>query len=205
MTETIQQILQSHPWPGLLLVVLMAWLEYVFPPVPGDSTMLFACFLAGTGALPLAAAVAACFGGSVAGAVTAYLTGRRLGRSYFFLRTAWAHAELDRLERGFTRFGSRLLAVNRFLPGVRGLFLYAAGIARLGWRSVLVYSTLSNALWVGLIAFGGTRLGRSWDQVQVVFRRYVWGLGIVLAIYVVTTMVRAWRRRRSAAPLNSLS
>ncbi|HXH27967.1 MAG TPA: VTT domain-containing protein, partial [Candidatus Polarisedimenticolia bacterium] len=119
-------------------------------------------------------------------------------------RSSWAHAELDRLERGFARFGSRLLAVNRFLPGVRGLFLYAAGIARLGWRSVLIYSTLSNALWLGLIALAGTRLGRSWEQVQVVFRRYVWGLGIVLAVYVLATLLRAWRRR-SGTPLNSLS
>src|SRR5262245_19700693 len=109
MTEAIHQTLLLHPWAGLLLVGLLAWLEYVFPPVPGDSTMLLACFLAGTGSLPTSATIAACVGGSVLGAVTAYTLGARLGRSYFFLRSAWARGELQKLERGLQRFGPKLL------------------------------------------------------------------------------------------------
>ena len=199
MSEAIQNTVQAYPWAGLGLVLLLAWLEYVFPPVPGDSTMLFACFLAGTGALPLPAVVSVCLLGSVAGALSAYTFGARLGRSYFFLRSEWARHELERVEVGFRKYGARLLAINRFLPGVRGLFLYAAGIGRLGWRPVLVYSTLSNLCWVALIAWAGTALGTSWAEVQVHFRRYVWGIAIGMTIYVVVTIVRA-RRRRARNP-----
>ena len=207
MSAAIQETLRASPWTGLLLVALLAWLEYIFPPVPGDSTMLFACFLAGTGTLPVAAAVGTCFVGSVAGAMSAYALGRRLGRSYFFLRSEWARLELARLERGYAKFGARLLVVNRFLPGVRGVFLYGAGIGRLEWRRVLAYSTLSNALWVGLIAWGGMRLGTSWGEVSAVFRRYVWAIGAALSLYVVATVWKARRdrRRRGTAPLNGPS
>lgn len=197
MFEAVRDVLIAHPWPGLALVLLMAFLEYIFPPVPGDSTMLFACFLAGSGALPLPAAIAACLAGSVAGAAGAYAIGRGLGHSYFFLRTAWARAELQRLERGYRRYGARLLLLNRFLPGVRGVFLYGAGIGDLGWRPVMIHSTVSNALWVGLIAWGGARLGRSWEEVEAVFRRYVWGVAIFVTIYLVVSIAR--RRRRRAA------
>ncbi len=203
MSEAIQNAVQAYPWAGLGLVVLLAWLEYVFPPVPGDSTMLFACFFAGTGALPLSAVVAACLAGSVAGAATAYAFGARLGRSYFFLRSEWAREELARLERGYARWGAPLVAVNRFLPGVRGVFLYGAGIGRLGWRRVLFYSTLSNVLWVALIAWAGSSLGNSWAEVQVHFRRYVWGIAIFLTIYVVITVARARRRRRRSRRVTS--
>ncbi|MEE9292468.1 MAG: DedA family protein [Acidobacteriota bacterium] len=199
MSEAIQNTVQAYPWAGLGLVLLLAWLEYVFPPVPGDSTMLFACFLAGTGALPLPAVVSVCLLGSVAGALSAYTFGARLGRSYFFLRSEWARHELERVETGFRKYGARLLLMNRFLPGVRGLFLYAAGIGRLGWRPVLVYSTLSNLCWVGLIAWAGTALGTSWAEVQIHFRRYVWGIAIGMTIYVVVTIVRV-RRRRARNP-----
>ncbi len=204
MSGAIQEALRASPWAGLLIVIAMAWLEYVFPPVPGDSTMLFACFLAGTGAFPLGAAVLACLAGSVAGACSAYAIGARLGHSYFFLRSAWARAELGRLERGFARYGPRLIAINRFLPGVRGVFLYGAGIGRLGWRRVLIYSTISNALWVGLIAWAGTGLGSSWDEVSVVFRKYVWAIAIAMTLYVVVTIVRA-RRRRAGPPVSPVS
>ena len=197
MTEAIQNALLAAPWAGLLLVVLLAWLEYVFPPVPGDSTMLFACFLAATGSLPLPAVLAVCLLGSVLGAATAYAVGARLGRAYFFLRSEWAQAELRRLERAFERYGPRLLAVNRFLPGLRGVFLYGAGIGRLGWRPVMLYSTISNILWVLLIAWAGTSLGESWDDVWRAFRRYVWIIGGGTAAYIVVSIVRARRRRRA--------
>jgi membrane protein DedA with SNARE-associated domain len=199
VSEAIQEAIRAHPLAAPFIVFLLAWLEYVFPPVPGDSTMLFGCFLAGAGLLPPVTVSAAALLGSVLGAITAYGAGRRLGRSYFFLRTAWARQELERLERGFTRYGARLLAINRFLPGVRGFFLYAAGIGRLGWRPVLVYSTLSNVLWVALIVWAGNSLGESWEQVSVMFRRYVWGIAIVMTIYVGWTVVRMRRRRRLEA------
>jgi len=194
--EAIHQTLLAHPAWGLLLVAVIAWLEYVFPPAPGDSVMLLACFLAGAGSLPKSGTIAACLLGSVAGAFTAYWFGRRLGTSYFFLRSEWARHELERLERGFGRFGARLLAVNRFLPGIRGVFLYGAGIGRVPFRDVALYATLSNVLWVMLIAWAGTSLGSSWEDVERIFRRYVWAIGILTAVYVVVSIVRARRRRR---------
>jgi membrane protein DedA with SNARE-associated domain len=202
MSEAIQETLRASPWAGLLLVVLMAWLEYMFPPAPGDSTILFACFLAGAGVLPLPAVVASALLGSVAGALTAWGLGRHLGRSYFLLRSEWARFELARLERGFARFGPVLLLANRFLPGLRGFFLYAAGIGRLGWRPVAFYSTLSNLMWIGLIGWAGTSLGSSWEEVRVVFRRYVWGIAIFLALYAFLAIARMRRRRRAAIAIS---
>jgi membrane protein DedA with SNARE-associated domain len=197
MSEAIQNAMAAHAWAAMLLVFALAWLEYVFPPVPGDSTMLFGFFLAGTGSLSLPAVAASAMSGSVLGALTAYAFGARLGRSYFFLRSAWAKEELSRVEGWFRRSGPRLLAVNRFVPGLRGFFLYAAGIGGMGLRPVAIYSTASNALWVTLLAWAGTSLGTSWDDVRVVFRRYVWGIAIFLGAYVAVTFARARRRRRA--------
>ena len=112
MTEAIQSAMTAHLWAGLFLVFLMAWLEYVFPPVPGDSTMLFGFFLAEASGRALWPVAAAAIGGSVLGALTAYALGSRLGRSYFFLRSAWAKEELGRLERWFIRLGPGLLVVS---------------------------------------------------------------------------------------------
>lgn len=159
--------------------------------------MLLACFLAGAGVLPFAATVFACFAGSTLGAVTSFSIGARLGRSYFFLRTEWARDELRRFERALARFGPRLLVVNRFLPGVRAVFLYGAGIGRLPLRPALTYATISNALWVGFIAWAGSGLGSSWEEVQVVFRRYVYAIAIGMTVYVVWGILRARRRGRT--------
>ena len=198
MSETIQSAMAAHAWAALALVLLLAWLEYVFPPVPGDSTMLFGFFLAATGALSMPAVTAAALCGSVLGALTAYALGARLGRSYFFLKSAWARDELAKVEGWFGRFGPRLLAINRFIPGLRGFFLYAAGIGRMDLRPVAIYSTASNVLWVGLLAWGGASLGTTWNDVREVFQRYVWGIAVFVGLYVVLTIARSRRRRRAA-------
>src|SRR5207245_10371763 len=103
MSEAIQSAIAAHASSGLLLVLLLAWLEYVFPPSPGDSTMLFAFFLAGRGTMSLPAVTAAALSGSVLGAVTAYAIEAGRGRAYFFLRSASAREELSRLERTYER------------------------------------------------------------------------------------------------------
>ena len=55
----------GHPLAGLMLVALAGLGEYLLPPLPGDTLMLFGFFLAGRGDLPLAAVVAAAMLGSV--------------------------------------------------------------------------------------------------------------------------------------------
>jgi uncharacterized membrane protein YbhN (UPF0104 family) len=49
---------------------------------------------------------------------------------------------------------------------------------------------------VALIAWGGIRLGSSWDEVQVVFRRYVWAIAIGMTVYFVFRVARARQLRR---------
>jgi membrane-associated protein len=201
--SAVEAVLRDNPLAGLLLIALLAWLEYVFPPAPGDTTILLGFFLAGLGVLAFPGVAAAALAGSVAGALTAWAVGRGMGGSYFFLRSAWARREIQRLERAFARYGARLLVVNRFLPGVRAFFLYAAGMGRIGWRPVLIYSSLSNLLWVGLIAWAGTRLGSSWEEVRGVFRRYVWAIGVLVIVYLAVSIARQRRRARSISPTSA--
>jgi membrane protein DedA with SNARE-associated domain len=195
--DAIEATLRQAPAAGLLLVVLMAWLEYVVPPVPGDTTILLGFFLAGLELLSLPAVAAASLAGSVAGALTAWWIGRRAGGSYFLLRSRWARGEMDRLRDAFARHGARLLLLNRFLPGVRGLFLYAAGGGGIPLRPVLIWSTASNLLWIALVGFAGLRLGSSWEEVRQMFRRYVWLVAIAVTAYLVVTVVRQRRHRRA--------
>jgi membrane protein DedA with SNARE-associated domain len=141
----------------------------------------------------------------VAGALTAYGLGGRAGRAYFFLRSRWARRELERLHTAFARYGPRLLLLNRFLPGIRGLFLFAAGGGRVALRPVLIWSTASNVLWIALIGFVGVRIGSSWEEVRGLFRRYVWVVGIAVTVYLVTSIARQRarirRERRAADPM----
>jgi membrane protein DedA with SNARE-associated domain len=52
--------------------------------------------------------------------------------------------QLDIIAAGVSRYGARILVVNRFLPGIRAFFLFLAGMRRLPLGQSLLYGTLSN-------------------------------------------------------------
>lgn len=171
--------------------------EYLFPPVPGDTTMLLGFFLVGRGDLPLWLAFSSAFAGSTAGAFLAYQIGLRFGKRYFFLRRSRRTGRMrETLERWFDRHGARVLVVNRFLPGVRAFFLFLAGMRRLPLAQVLFYCTLSNLGLLLLFAFLGTQLGENWDYVQQSFRTVFLGVGFLLLGGVLTWLILVIRQRR---------
>ena len=190
----------GHPWVGLILVALAGTGEYLFPPLPGDTVMLFGFFLAARGDLPFGWVLASALGGSMIGAELAYSLGSRLGHSYFFIRRSRvASSALPTLERYFRRFGVGMILVNRFLPVLRGFFLFAAGMGRMSRGATFLCASFSNLAWILLIAWVGHRFGTSWERLLGVFRSYASILGVVFLTYAVFTLIR-YRLRRKAAP-----
>ncbi|MEW5807130.1 MAG: DedA family protein [Acidobacteriota bacterium] len=182
-----------------LSVFASAFLEYIFFPYPGDTVMLLGYFLAGRGNIPLWLCIISSFSGSVAGAFTSYYIGYRMGTSYFFLRYRWVARRVERLQKYYERFGGRLLLINRFLPGLRGVFLYAAGMGRLRFFEVALYSTISNILWLILIGFLGLSVGTNWEDVRRVFKAYTGTLGIIFsAIFIVIIIRRLYKLWKEA-------
>ncbi len=197
MDTIIQWVGPQHLWLAFGVIFMAGMLEYLFPPVPGDSTMLFGFFLVGRGDLSLWLAFSAAFAGSSAGALLAYRIGYRLGGRYFFLRRSARTGPVSRtLERWFDRYGARILVVNRFLPGIRAFFLFMAGMRRLPLGQSLLYATVSNLGLLLMFAFLGTRLGSSWKQVERGFRVAFWGLGAMLLAGLVFWVVMVLRQRR---------
>jgi membrane-associated protein len=199
--DLLMEWIGPHNWWLAFCVLFAAGLfEYLFPPVPGDTTMLFGFFLVGRGDLPLWLAFGAAFAGSTAGALLAYRIGYRLGGRYFFLRSSARTGSMRaRLDGWFNRYGARVVVVNRFLPGVRAFFLFLAGMRRLPLGQVLLYSTLSNLGLLLMFAFVGTRLGSVWENVERGFKAAFLGLGVLFLAGLLTWLVLFVRQRRESA------
>lgn len=191
MDQMIQLFQLDNVWLGVALVGFAGMVEYLLPPFPGDTLMLFGFFLAGHGDLPLAAVFAAAFLGSALGAELAYQLGARLGGSYFFLqRSRFAKRALPTIQRYFARFGTPMILVNRFLPVVRGFFLYSAGMGKMPRGATFLYASLSNLAWILLIAWVGHHFGSSWERLQTVFKAYSGFIGVILLVYLGITFFR---------------
>ena len=132
-----------------LLLFLASFLEYVFPPVPGDLVAVLGAWYATHGGLSWTVLFVSLSFGAVAGTSFDWRLGRWLG-ARLDDRVAVGRLDRDRLERferAYRRWGGLLLIVNRFLPGVRAFFFLAAGAAGIPLWKVLLYG--GTRFWCG--------------------------------------------------------
>jgi undecaprenyl-diphosphatase len=164
----------SSPW-AYLVVGLLATAEAVFVGLvlPGELALLLGGFLAYQGRVSLAGMVAVAAVAAVAGYLLGYETGRRLGPA---LRTsAIGHrlgpARWDRVEAALAARGGQAIFFGRFVGLLRALMPAAAGMARMPYRTFLVYTVAGGLIWAPGFVLLGYLAGRSYERVAALAGR----------------------------------
>ena len=185
---------RNHP-AGFALLAGSALLEYVFPPIPGDTITLFGAVLISGFGWSWPGIVAAILLGSFGGAASNFAIGRRM--------RARGHRRprIDKVVARFERHGPAYLLVNRFIPGVRAVAFVAAGMSAMRGRDVILYGGTSVVLWNSLLIGVGAAVGANWETLAGWLRGYntwVWiALCSVAVLFIGWRLVRRWRRRRA--------
>lgn len=188
--------------PGILF--LATFIEYVFPPFPGDLLVVLGAWYSVQGALSWPATFIAVTLGGITGALVDYKLGTLVGRRVDarFSRLGGLSAErLARFEASYRRFGPWLLVLNRFVPGIRAFIFVAAGACRIPLRTVVVFGGVSTALWNVLLLAAGALLARSAEDLVRLVNEYTQVAGLVLAAAALAAAaVLLWRRRAGRRP-----
>jgi membrane protein DedA with SNARE-associated domain len=186
---------------GLSILGLCAFIEYVFPPFPGDLVTVFGAFLVARHGWTGPGVMGAILVGSSGGCMVAFSAGRWLARSEARWHAAWLlrlRPRIDRIVERFRRHGALYIVINRFLPSVRALFFVAAGMAGLPWWRVLGFGLVSALLWNLVLFAVGATVGREWERLVGLVHTWaslVWaGIAIVALLLIARWIVR----RRSA-------
>lgn len=205
MMEDLLAWLQGTEGPLAYAVVGgSAAVEYLFPPMPGDTIALFAIALAATAGYSIFWVYLALNVGALVGGMSAYGVGRWIGahraeRTPRFLRGQQAREALNETITRFERHGELYLVANRFIPALRGFFFIAAGIARFPAWKVALFGTLSAMLWNGLLLGLGWLAGTEFETLERWVSTYTWA-ALVLTVLVVAVVVgRALRARNEKA------
>ncbi|MBW2029477.1 MAG: DedA family protein [Deltaproteobacteria bacterium] len=182
------------------LLALSAFLENVFPPIPGDTITAFGAFLVGTGKLGILGVYVSTTLGSVGGFMGLFLVGKHLGRPYFMGRDHrfFKTEDMVRAEEWFSRYGYFVIAANRFLPGLRSVISVAGGLSGLKTRWVALLAFLSSAVWNLIWILAGYTLGSNWDSIRAnLFKiQMKYNIGIFITLALVIIFVLFWKRSR---------
>jgi membrane protein DedA with SNARE-associated domain len=168
---------------GYVFLLASAFVENIFPPLPGDTFVVLGAFLVGRGQLDFIPAYLAATAGSVSGFMLFFWIGRRWGRKLFFRRNGkiFSEARLNRIEKLMDRYGYWVIGFNRFLSGFRSVASLGAGIADMEPVKVFALSLASCCLWNGLIMGMGIWIGENWASI---LRHYQTAAGIVIVMLV---------------------
>lgn len=191
----------GHLAPAVLFAA--TFVEYVFPPFPGDLVVVLGAWYAVQGELSWPATFASVTAGALAGAWVDHRIGVVLGRGLDRRAAARGPVSaecLARFEASYRRWGDLLLVANRFLPGIRAFLFVAAGASGIPVRKVLLYGAISAALWNALLLAAGALLAENVGELVALFEGYTATAWTLLAGGAVAAAVIVLLRRRARAP-----
>jgi len=175
-------------------------LENAGVPVPGETILLLASFLAFSEHdlqlkwIIVVATLAATLGDNLG-----YTVGLHGGRPLLQRYQSIFRIQARTLERGealFARFGPATIFFARFVFGMRIIAGPLAGVLRMPWRRFVLFNFLGATVWVTVISSVGYLFGQHWQRLERGVRR----LDAALAVLVLLgAAFWWWRNRRSAA------
>ena len=204
MFEWITNLMNSL---GYFAVVVLMFLENIFPPIPSELIMPLAGYTVTKGKLTFVGVVLAGTLGSVLGALPLYYLGKFIGeerlKTWADQHGKWLTVSREDIEQSrswFDRHGSKAVFLCRLVPGVRSLISLPAGINNMNFPAFLLYSALGAGLWSALLTYLGLLLGANYASVD----RYLGPasyvvFGIITVIYVVRVVRQHQKEKNLAA------
>ncbi len=197
MLPDLFEVLRNHfTTHGYWTLALTLLLENAGIPLPGETMLLFASFLAYQHhelnlAMIILVGTAACTLGDNLGYWIGFHGGRPLLHRYQkFFRVS--DAKIARGEKLFERFGPATVFFARFVFGMRVIVGPLAGVLRMQWRRFVLYNFLGAAVWVSVIASVGYLFGQHWHRLL----RIVGRANIVVFLAAAAIVIFLWWRYR---------
>jgi membrane protein DedA with SNARE-associated domain len=181
---------------GYWAVAVALLLENTGIPVPGETVLLLASFLAYSehelqlSWIIIVGTVAATLGDNLGYAI-GHSGGRPLLERYRELLRL-RPATLECGDRLFARYGAVAVFFARFVFGLRIVAGPLAGVLRMPWKKFLLFNFLGAFLWVAVIAGVGYFFGRHWARLVQDLKWF----DVTVAIVVLVAALYFWWRGR---------
>jgi membrane protein DedA with SNARE-associated domain len=168
-------------------------------PAPDETLLTFSGYLVSKGTFVLPLTMATALAGSICGITLSYWLGRTFGIALIhrygrYVRLTEEH--VNKAHAWFERVGHWGLTFGYFVPGVRHLTAYAAGMSGLEPRPFALFAYSGAFLWVSTFIGLGYFLGDRWQAVESNIHRYLLLMTVGAVIALAGWLV--WRKFRRA-------
>lgn len=201
MIEQILDFISSQsPFWIYVTLFFFSYIENVFPPSPSDLVIVVGGSLIVSHSIHFVPTLLLTSAGSVLGFMTLFFLGSQLDKK--LVRSGKIKfisvSSLDKAEKWFAQYGYLIILGNRFLPGMRSIISFFAGLSELEIIRTALYASISSLLWNAVIIFLGIEFGRNVSKVDRLLSTYSNIVLIVIAAVVLFFLLRFIFRRKKA-------
>ena len=180
------------------LIIIIPFIENLFPPSPSDIIVVLAGSLIVNGTINFFAALVLSTIGSEIGFMVLYYIGLQTDRKLIhtgklkFISTE----SVIKAEQWFVKYGYALILFNRFLSGIRAVISFFAGLSELNLRRTIIFSSVGTLVWNAILLGLGILFGYNLSTIDDFLSGYTKGILIVTAIVAIYFLVKYLLKKR---------
>ncbi|EJW17716.1 DedA family protein [Paenibacillus alvei] len=152
---------------GYIALFMLLALGIIGIPVPDETLMVFVGSLTVNGPFQYIPAFAVCLAGSMTGMFISYMVGRKVGKPLldrYGKKLKLTPQRIERTEEWFQKYGGWSIVFGYFVPGLRHLTCYFAGMSRMRWTTYLFAAGSGALVWVTTFLTLGHIVGNHWRE-----------------------------------------
>jgi membrane-associated protein len=195
LDKHLQPILESYGAWTYLILFLIIFCEtglVVTPFLPGDSLLFTAGAFAASGSLSLVTLLVILLAAAILGDTANYWVGHFLGPRLVARGRLIKPEHLAKTERFYQRYGAKTIVIARFVPIVRTLAPFVAGLGKMSYGHFMLYNAAGGTLWVILCTVAGYLFG----NLPFVKDNFSLVVLAIIGVSLLPAIVEIWRERR---------
>ncbi len=180
----------------LFLIIFVETGVVIMPFLPGDSLLFAAGMLAAQypESLNVTYVIVLLLLAAFLGDTVNYFIGKYFGERALnikiFGRTFVEQKHIDKTHAFFDKYGSVTIIIARFMPFVRTLAPFVAGVGHMKYRIFLTYNLIGAILWVVGLTLAGYFLG-GYEIVKNNFEKVVIGIILVSVLPIIFSFIKS--------------
>lgn len=198
-TEWIISIMEQLGYWG---IVLLMFLDNIFPPIPSEIIMPSAGYAASQGQLLLLGVIIAGCIGSLSAAAVLYWIGYKCNHDHLFRLIdrygKYLFLKSDDIQKSlhwFEHYGHRIVFFGRMIPAIRSLISIPAGMSHMPFWKFMFYSSLGTLIWTTFLACVGFYFGENQALMHQIFSQVGDIIMVILLAVVIWIFYRKHQRK----------
>ncbi|ABR36318.1 DedA family protein [Clostridium beijerinckii] len=189
-------IINNYGFETYLLLFFIIFLEtglVVTPFLPGDSLIFAAAAFAAMGMLNIYALLGLLMVAAILGDTVNYEIGRIFGDKLINIAGGKLikKEHLDKTNKFYEKHGGKTIIFARFIPIVRTLAPFVAGIGKMQYRHFISFNAMGGILWVLVVS----ALGFFFGNIPVVKKNFEFVIIAIIFISIVPVIVEFLRSK----------